>query len=130
MISEERVEAAVAFIRDNAERLGELIGHCKGVEYQAKVIKAQNYLDATGGHCKGVEYQAKVIKAQNYLDATGTIQARESEALASPEYKSIVEEIENAWAEKSTLETKLKAAELTITVWSCQNASRRKGHVL
>jgi hypothetical protein len=106
MISEERVEAAVEFIRDNADRLGELIGHCKGVEYQAKIIKAQAY-----------------------LDSTGTIQARESEALCTPEYKSIVEDIEDAWAEKATLETKLRAAELTIDVWRSQYSKMGKGHL-
>ena len=106
MIAEERTERAVEFIRDHADRLGELVGHCKGLEYQAKVIKGQAY-----------------------LDATGTIQAREATAVCSPEYKVIIEEIENAWAEKETLLTKLKAAELTIDVWRTQQASQRRGHV-
>ena len=106
MISEERVEAAVEFIRDHANRLGYLIGHAKALEYQLKVVEAQNY-----------------------LDATGTIEARRSKARSSPEYKAIIEEIENAWAEKATLETKLKAAELTIDVWRSQYSKMGKGHL-
>jgi hypothetical protein len=106
MIADERVENEVLFIGENAERLGDLIGHCKGLEYQAKVIKAQAF-----------------------LEALGTVQARESEALCTPEYKAIVEDIENAWAERVTLETKLKAAELTIDTWRTQQATKRTGHV-
>jgi hypothetical protein len=105
MINEQRVEAAVEFIRDSAELLGGLVAHCKFVEYMAKVIKAELY-----------------------KKATGTIQQRESEALDSPEYRQAIEDIENAFAEKVALETKMKAAEYTIEVWRSQNATARSGH--
>lgn len=106
MISEERVEAAVAFIRDNAEKLGQLTGRAKALEYRAKVIKAQAY-----------------------LDAEGTIQARESEALCTTEYKQIIDEIENCFADRTTLETKIRAAELTIETWRSQNKWADRGHL-
>ena len=107
MISEQRVEAAVEFIRDHAEQLGHAVGHCKGLEQQRKVVKGQAFL-------------ASQLK---------TVSEREAKAYCSPEYKVIVEEIENAWAEAETLRTKLKAAELTIEVWRSQNSSKNRGHL-
>ncbi len=106
MISEQRVENAVEFIRDNADRLGELVGHCKGLEHQRKVAKAHAF-----------------------LQTQGTVVERESKAYASPEFKAITEDIEDAWAAKTTLETKLKAAELTIDVWRSQYSKQGKGHL-
>jgi hypothetical protein len=106
MISEQRVERAVEFIRDNADRLGELLGHCKGLEQQRKVVYGQAF-----------------------IGASGTVAEREARAHISPEFKTICEEIENAWAEKTTLETQLRAAELTIDVWRSQYSKQGKGHV-
>jgi len=106
MISEDRVERAVEFIRDNAERLGEVVGHCKALEQQRKVVH---------GHA--------------FLDAAGTVAEREARAYTSPEFKALTEDIQNEWAEKTTLETKLKAAELTIDVWRSQFSKYGKGHL-
>ena len=106
MIHENRVEKAVEFIRDNAERLGELVGHVKGLEQQRKVVHGQAF-----------------------LEAEGTVAEREAKAFSSAEFKITAEEIENAWAEKTTLETQLRAAELTIEVWRSQNKWGDRGHV-
>lgn len=106
MIQEEAVEACIDFIRDESENLGKLIGRCKALEQQRKVVH---------GHA--------------FLGALGTVAEREAKAYDSPEYKSIVNEIENAWAEKATLETLLKARELRIEVWRSQNSAKNRGHV-
>ena len=106
MISEKRVEMAVEFIRDHAKDLGELIGRCKGLEHKRKIVHGERF-----------------------LKAEGTVAVREAKAHSSPEFKLVTEAIENAWADKSTLETKLKAAELTIDVWRSQFSKYGKGHL-
>ncbi len=106
MIDERAVESAIDFIRDESERLGLLVGHCKGLEQIRKVVHGQAF-----------------------LDASGTVAEREAKAYSSPEYKVVAEDIEDAWAKKTELETLLKARELRIDVWRSQNSSRNKGHV-
>ena len=106
MISEERVEKAVEFIRDHADQLGKLVGVCKGLEQRRKVVHGQNF-----------------------LEADGTVAEREAKAYSSDGFSLITEEIENAWAEKTTVETKIKAAELTIDVWRSQYSKQGKGHL-
>ena len=104
MIDFERAEKAAEFIRDNAKDYGDLVGHCKSLEHQRKVVLGAAFLDAKGNDPKR---------------SVGECDAR---AQTSPEFKSIVEDIENAWAEKTTIETKIKAAELTIELWRSINS--------
>ena len=106
MISESRVEKAVEFYRDNAERYGQLVGLCKALEQQRKVAHGQAF-----------------------LYAQGTVAERTAQAESSPAFKQVVEDIENAWAEKTTLEAQLRAAEMTIDVWRSQYSKQGKGHV-
>lgn len=106
MISEDRAEAAVVFIRDNADQAGSLYGRCKALDEKRKVIKGQAFL--------GCE---------------GTVAERESASYVSAEYRQVVEEIENAWADYKAMELKLKAAELTIDVWRSQYSASKRGHV-
>ena len=106
MISSERVEKAVEFIRDHAEEIGQLTGLCKSLEQQRKVIRGQEF-----------------------LLASGTVAEREAKAESSDAYKAVVEDIQNAWAEKTTLETQIRAAELTIEVWRSQNKWGDRGHL-
>lgn len=106
MIEESRVEAAVAFIRDSAVRLGELTGVCKALEHKRKVVYGRAF--------QSVE--------------TGTVAEREAKAHTSDEFRSVVEEIQNAWADKTTLETQIRAAELTIETWRSQNKWADRGH--
>ena len=103
MIDFDRAEKAAEFIRDHAEQYGHLVGHCKGLEHQRKAVK-------------GIAF----------LDASGTMAEKEATAYASPEFKSICEDIENAWADKTTLEIRLKAAEFTIDLYRSWNASNRR----
>ena len=95
----DRATAAVEFTRDHSELYGRLVGRCKGLEHQRKVIKAQEILAS----------EAK------------TVAEREAEAESSAAYLKIVEDIENAWADKTTLETRLKAAEMTFDLYRSSN---------
>ena len=106
MISEERVERAVEFIRDHADELGLYIGMCKGLEQKRKVVHGQAF-----------------------LESQGTVAEREAKAYSSALFKACADEIQNAWADKETLSIKLKAAELTIDVWRSQNSAKNRGHV-
>jgi len=106
MISEQRTEAAVEFIRDHAHDLGKHIGRCKALEQERKTIKGRRF-----------------------LEASGTVAEREAQAYASHAFKAVTQRIENAWADKTTLEIKLRAAELTIDVWRSQFSKYGKGHV-
>ena len=106
MIAEERVERAIEFYRDNSDRLGQLVGRCKALEHERKTVRGMVF-----------------------LQAGGTVAEREAIAESSDEYKLVTEDIENVWAEKTTLETQLKAAELLIDVWRSQYSKQGKGHV-
>ena len=99
MISEERVEGAVEFIRDHAEDYGKLVGLCKSLEYRRKQARAMAFLEA----------EAK------------TVAEKEAIADSSQAVSLLTEEIENAFAERETLATHIRAAELTIDVWRSQN---------
>ena len=105
MISEDRAERAVEFIRDNADRVGELFGKCKALDHKRKIVRGQAFL----------EHQ------------TGSVAEREAKAETSEEYSAVVAELENTWAEWKTLETRLRAAELTYEAWRSQNKWANRG---
>ncbi len=104
MILFERAEKAAEFIRDHAEQYGHLIGLCKSLEHQRKVVFGQAFLEAVGKN----------------------VAEREAKAHISSEFKHIVEDIENAWAEKETIATQIKAAELTIELYRSGNAAIKR----
>ena len=106
MIPEKQVEKALDFYRDHADRYGELVGLCKMLEQKRKIVRGEEF-----------------------LGAIGTVAEREAKAESSDAYREITNEIGNAWAEKTTLETQLKAAELKIEVWRSQYSKQGKGHV-
>src|SRR6056300_863010 len=95
MITFERAEKAAEFIRDHAEEYGKLIGLCKSLEHQRKVVFGQAFLEVEGKN----------------------VAEREAKAYTSPEFKSVVEDIEDAWAHKETIAAQIKAAELTIELY-------------
>ena len=95
----DEADRAVAFTRDNSEEYGRLVGACKGLEHKRKVIRAQEMLKS----------EAK------------TVTLKEAEAESSDEYIKVIEEIENTWAEKTTLETLMKAAEMTFDLYRSSN---------
>ena len=106
MISEKSVEDAVVFFGEKAEEIGKLVGRCKALEHKLKQVKGLAFL-----------------KAQ------GTVAERQAIADSSEGVREIVEEIENAWADRVTLETKLKGKEFGIDVWRSQFSKYGKGIV-
>lgn len=105
MISEERAERAVEFIRDNAKKYGDLVGLCK-------------FLD----------HKRRVVRGEAFVNAEGTVAEREAISESSDEYREVVNDLRNAWADRTTLETQLKGAELTIEVWRSENKWADRGH--
>ena len=104
MINFDRAEKAAEFIRDNAERYGQLIGLCKSLEHQRKIIFGRSFLERDGKN----------------------VAEREAKAYASVEFTCVVNDIQNAWAEKETIATKIKAAELTIELYRSGNAAIKR----
>lgn len=102
MISDERAEAAVEFIRDNAKRHGQLKG-------------------AVSFH----EYEAKRAKAMAFSAADGTVAEREAIAIASNEVSLANEKLRDVIAEETILRDHIQAAELTIEVWRTQQSNAR-----
>ena len=98
-VSFKRADAAVQFVRDNAEKYGSLVGAVKGLEHQRKIVRAMQVLESE----------------------KKTVADREADAESSPDYKSVVKEIQDTWAEKATLETLMKAAEMTFDLYRSSN---------
>ena len=108
-VSFKRADAAVQFVRDNAEKYGTLVGACKGLEHQRKVVHGQAFIDA----------HSPMSTMSN--SKPRPVAEREAIAYSSPEYKAVVEDIENTWAEKTTLETLIKSAEMTFDLYRSSN---------
>jgi len=69
-----------------------------------------------------LENKRKVIRAYGLLNSKKpTVAERQAESETTDEYKKIIDDIENAWAEKTTLETYLKAAEMTFELYRSSN---------
>jgi len=103
LIPDTDIERALDYIRDSAERYGELVGQCKYLEHKRKVVRSQAFLDATGS----------------------SVAQREALAETTPAYREVVKQIQSAETEKATIATLIKGAELKIEVWRSQNAQRR-----
>jgi hypothetical protein len=106
MISENRVEAAVMFIRDQALKIGQLRGQ-------------KEYL----------LHRIKIERSQHFLDSEGTVAERESEAWVCGTVVRLCDEYRDCITELETLMTRVKAAELTVEVWRSQNANQRRGNI-
>ena len=102
MITDERTEKAVLYLRDSAKQYGEI---CGLVELRAHNIK--------------------INRSVAFLEASGPVAEREAKAWITPDVRLAVDEHSNAVAEKMEILTKRKAAELTIEVWRTQSASNR-----
>lgn len=103
MIDFARAEKAAEFIRDHAEKYGDLVGLCKALEQKRKVVHGEQF-----------------------LKAAGTVAEREATAYASLEYRQICEDIRNAWADKETIATKIEAARITTDLYRTSEASNRR----
>jgi hypothetical protein len=105
MISEERVEKAVEFLRDTAQRYGELRGH-------------QAYCDAS----------LRRIKSLQMLEITeGSLGEREAKAYASKAYHHVLMDLEDSTALVETLRAQREAAIYTIEIWRSQSSARKQG---
>jgi len=102
MITDERAEAAVEYLRDSAKQYGEI---CGLVELRAHNIK--------------------IYRSLAFLESSGPVAEREATAWTNHKVRDAVDEHSNAVAEKMEIMTKRKAAELTIEVWRTQSASNR-----
>lgn len=104
MISDERAEMAVEFLRE------------KSPEYaQAKAERV--YL----------EQFRKSKKAMLVQQAQGTILERESYAYAHPEYLEILEGLKAAVQQEEELRWMLVAAQTKFEAWRTQQANNRRG---
>jgi hypothetical protein len=106
MISDEQIEKALDYLRDNAKLVGQLRGQ-----------KVQ------------LEHMIKVIKAQKFLACDGTVAERQAIADASPEVVAQIEDLKDCVTELETVLTLMKGAELKIEVWRTQNANLRRGNI-
>ena len=102
MISDERAEAAVEYMRDNAKRHGQLKG-------------------AIGFH----EYETKRAKAAAFLELDGTVAEREHRATLDPAVYAAHEKLRDATAEELELRDLLEAARLTFEKWRTEQSNAR-----
>ena len=103
MISEERAEAAVEYLRDNAAAIGQARGRQQFAENSLRRVKALN------------------------LPAAGPMAEREAYAYASAEYLAALAELKDAVIEYETIRALREAAVYTIEVWRSQNSARKQG---
>ena len=106
MISEDRAEKAVLFLRDSAEEYGQARAHAMYCEKNLSRVKALEMVGKSGG-----------------------LGDREANAYASEAYLAALTDLENAVAEAETIRAKRDAAELTIEVWRSQSSARKAGVV-
>ena len=90
MITEERVEKAVEYFRDNKSKYGHLIGRCKALEHERKVVLEEQKL-----------WFFKNSPEMRVAEV-------ESRARTSQPYREALEDIENTWADRTELETYLE----------------------
>ena len=103
MISEEEVQQALDFIRDNADAL-------------AKASAEFQYLNAFRRSKLGIEFFESQEK---------TVAAREWDARRNPEYIALLNGLKVAHEEDTRLRYLIKAAQIKIEVWSTIQANQR-----
>lgn len=104
MIQDDDAERASEYLRDNAERYGQLKGR---MEYASDNLRR--------------------VKSMVMLGLDGGLGERETKAYASPEYLAAIEERREAVEEYETERALRDAAVYRIEVWRSQNAARRQG---
>lgn len=107
MITEDRAEAAVAYLRDTADEYGKLVGHEKYTEKNLSRVKSLQVLEVK----------------------EGSNAAKEAAAYASEAYGKALIDMQNATAARETMRALRDAAELTIEVWRSQYSGRKAGVV-
>ena len=104
MISEEHIEKALAFMRDNAADL-------------AKAKAERIYLEQFRKSQKALLYSKS---------PQGTIPEREAWAYSQPEYLEVLEGLKVAVENEERLKWMMTAAELKVEVWRTQSANSRR----
>ena len=107
MITEDQIQAAVDFIRDNALKLAQAKAHRVLLEEHRKTLKARLMIEAE-------------------KNGTTAIAAQEREAYASEQYETHIEGLSAAVQEETHLYALMKAAEIKIEAWRTQEASNRR----
>lgn len=102
MITDERAEAAVEFIRDSAKRHGQLKG-------------------AASFH----EYETKRARAAAFLESVGTVAEREHRAMLDASVLAAHEKLRDAIAEELMLRDQMEAATLTFEKWRTEQSNAR-----
>lgn len=104
MISEQRVEQAVEYLRDTAKEYGQSKGRASYMEANLRRVKSLEMISHKGG-----------------------VGEREAVAYASEAYKAAMEQMQNAVADMETMRALRDAAEYTIEVWRSQSSARKQG---
>ena len=112
MISEERVEKAVEFLRDTAEQYGQTRGHLAYCDANMRRVKSLEIMES-----RGIEDGQK----------GRSVAIMEVEAYASDAYLTAMLELQNSSADYETLRAKREAAVMTIEVFRSQNSARKAG---
>jgi len=102
MISDERADAAVEFIRDHAKRHGQLKG-------------------AISFH----EYETKRAKAAAFLESEGTVAEREHKAMLDDSVRQAHEKLRDSIADEMMLRDQIEAATLTFEKWRTEQSNAR-----
>jgi hypothetical protein len=105
MITEERAEKAVEYLRDTAERYGQLCGRMAYAASNLRRVKSLQMLEAP----------------------PSSVADREAFAYSSAAYLTAMEEERDATAERETSRAMRDAAEFTFELWRSQNSARRAG---
>lgn len=103
MITEQQVERALDYIRDNSDDFG-----------AAKSVRAH------------LEQFRKSKKAMLMQKIDGPEHVRAAYAYSHPEYLTLLNDLKAAVAEEESLKWKLKAAELKVEAWRTQQANNRR----
>lgn len=114
MISDERAEKAVEFIRDNAARHGQLKAAVSFHEYKARRVRSEVFLALEGPMSDGRK---------------PTASDRDAVAMSAPSTLTAYEELRDVIAEEQMVRDQIQAAELTIEVWRTQAANQRRGNI-
>ena len=105
MITEDRAEKAVEYLRDTSEKYGMARGHAAFCSGNLRRVKAMLMLQ----------------------EKEGSLGDREARAYASETYLKALEAEEDAIAEYEILRAKREAAQCTIDVWRSQASARKQG---
>ena len=105
MISDDAAEKASEYLRDNAERYGQLRGR---MEYATDNLRR--------------------VKSLVMLDMAGGLGERETQAYASEPYRVALEERRQAIEEYETERALRDAAIYRIEVWRSMTSARKYGH--